>query len=118
MALADFVNQQLVETFTAKATAVNAMVQELPSMAAALQYVVDVCESKQPAGLHKQPTRVKRIVAAPDLNDVDLAALSKSCEKKGFLCIRDGLRRYVAGFDVGITQARLGGKRHLHGEYG
>ena len=40
--------QDLVQDFTAKATAVNAVVQELPNMAAALQYVVDVCENKAP----------------------------------------------------------------------
>ena len=43
--------QDLVQDFTAKATAVNAVVQELPNMAAALQYVVDVCENKAPCEL-------------------------------------------------------------------
>lgn len=36
------VNQELVEAFSAKAALVNAVVQELPTMEAALQYVVDV----------------------------------------------------------------------------
>ena len=40
------VNRELVEAFAAKAAAVSAVVQEVPTMAAALQYVVDVCASK------------------------------------------------------------------------
>ncbi|MDR1659416.1 MAG: lactate utilization protein [Desulfovibrio sp.] len=122
MTQTDSITRQTVETFIAKATAVNAVVQELPTIPAALQYVADVCESKNPAeiladepgteqgppGPNNQPTRVKRIVAAPDLNDEEFAVLSKLCEEKGFLCIREGLRQYVAGFDVGVTKALLG----------
>ena len=58
--------QDLVQDFTAKATAVNAVVQELPNMAAALQYVVDVCENKAPCELmadedvEKRPQRPQR----------------------------------------------------------
>ena len=118
----DSVNQQMVETFIAKATAVNAVVQDLPTIAAALHYVVDVCAGKTPAelladehgteqgppGPNNQPTRVKRIVAAPDLSEDEFAVLSKACEEKGFLCIREGLRNYVAGVDVGVSKALLG----------
>ena len=108
--------QDLVQDFTAKATAVNAVVQELPNMAAALQYVVDVCENKAPCelmadedvekgpnGPNGVPTRVQRIVAAPVLNDEDFATLEAACKEKGFLCIREGLRNHLAGIDVGLT---------------
>jgi L-lactate dehydrogenase complex protein LldG len=122
MAPADSITGQTVETFIAKATAVNAVVQELPTIPAALQYVADVCESKNPSeiladepgteqgppGPNNQPTRVKRIVAAPDLSEEEYATLSAACEEKGFLCIRGGLRKYVAGFDVGVSKALLG----------
>lgn len=114
--------QELVESFTAKAQAVNATVQALPNMAAALQYVVDVCANKAateiladepgtekgPLGPNKQPTRVQKIVAAPQLADDDFAALAKACEEKGFLCLREGVRKYLAGIDVGVGLAELG----------
>ena len=113
--------QDLVQDFTAKATAVNAVVQELPNMAAALQYVVDVCENKAPCelmadedvekgpnGPNGVPTRVQRIVAAPVLNDEDFATLEAACKEKGFLCIREGLRNHLAGIDVGLTSAEMG----------
>ena len=93
-------HQELVEAFSAKAAAVNAVVQEVPNMAAALQYVVDVCASKAPAELladepgtaqgplspNNVPTRVQRVVAAPHLGEADFAALAAACEEKGFLC--------------------------------
>ena len=107
-------HQELVEAFSAKAAAVTAVVQEVPSMAAALQYIVDVCANKAPAelladepgteqgplGPNKVPTRVQRVVAAPQLGDADFATLAAACEEKGFLCIREGLRNYLAGIDV------------------
>lgn len=115
-------NPELVEAFSAKAALVNAVVRELPNMAAALEYVVDVCASKTPAemladepgtekgplGPNKCPTRVQRVVAAPGLNDADFARLEADCEKKGFLCLRKGLRGYLAGIDVGLSEAVLG----------
>ena len=112
--------QDLVQDFTAKATAVNAVVQELPNMAAVLQYVVDVCENKAPCelmadedvekgpnGPNGVPTRVQRIVAAPVLNDEDFATLEAACKEKGFLCIREGLRNHLAGIDVSSSATCL-----------
>jgi L-lactate dehydrogenase complex protein LldG len=122
MAQADSLERQTVETFIARAADIDAVVRELPTSAAALQYVVEVCEGKTPAeiladepgteqgppGPNKQPTRVRRIVAAPDLSDGEFSILSAACEEKGFLCVRDGLRRYLAGIDVGVGKALLG----------
>ena len=116
------VNPELVEAFCAKAALVNAVVQELPNMEATLQYVVDVCEQKSPAemlddepgtpkgplGPNKVPTRVQKIVAAPSLDDADYAVLEKECQEKGFLCIKNGLRKYLAGIDVGLSFAEAG----------
>ena len=114
--------QKLVETFIAKAQAVNAVVQEVPTMAAALQYIVDVCANKAPAelladepgteqgplGPNKVPTRVKKVMAAPQLDEEDFATLAAACAEKGFICIREGLRKYLAGIDVGVCKAELG----------
>lgn len=115
-------HEELVAAFVAKAQAVNAVVQELPDMAAALDYVVDICEKKAPAemladesgtaqgplGPNKVPTRVQKIVAAPELNDADFAKLAAACEARGFLCLKGGLRQYLAGIDMGLSTAELG----------
>ena len=77
------INQALVDEFKAKAGTVNAVVQEVPDLDAALQYVVDVCAAKSPCelladepgtqrgpnGPNGVPTRVQRIVAAPCLGE-------------------------------------------------
>ncbi len=115
-------NQTIVDNFRAKAEAVNAVVQEVPDMRAALQYAVEQCESKAPCelladepdaekgplGPNRVPTRVRRIVAAPCLDDEHFAFLAQACESKGFLCLREGLRKHLAGIDVGISTAVLG----------
>lgn len=116
------VDPQLVEAFGAKAAAVNAVVQELPNMAAALTYAVDICEKKTPAemladepgteqgplGPNRVPTRKRKILAAPALSDADYAELEAACAAKDILCIRSGLRKYLAGIDVGVSPAILG----------
>lgn len=116
------VNQELVDGFTAKAQLVNAVVQELPNMNAALQYVIDVCEKKAPCemldeepdtpkgplGPNKVPTRLQRIIAAPQLPEDQFAELEKLCKAKDFICLRSGLRKYLAGIDMGVSIAELG----------
>lgn len=116
------INQALVDEFRAKAEDVNAVVCEAPDLDAALHYVVTVCEAKAPCELLADepgveqgplgptglPTRVQRIVAAPCLDDEHFAKLSAACETKGFFCIREGLRTYLAGIDVGFSVADLG----------
>ena len=116
------INQALVDEFKAKAGTVNAVVQEVPDLDAALQYVVDVCAAKSPCelladepgtqrgpnGPNGVPTRVQRIVAAPCLDEEHFARLSAACEAKGFLCLKDGLRSRLAGIDVGFSMADFG----------
>ncbi|MBQ7609392.1 MAG: lactate utilization protein [Desulfovibrionaceae bacterium] len=115
------INQELVEAFKAKAALVNATVVEKQNLAEALQYAVSVCETKAPAqllanenvekgplGPNGCPTRVTKILAAPELSDEDFASLSAQCEGKNIACVREGLRGYLAGIDVGLTSAMLG----------
>lgn len=115
------INQELVEAFKAKAALASATVVEKQSLAEAMQYAVEVCEAKAPAQLLANentekgplgplgcPTRVTKILAAPDLSDEDFAALTAACEGKKIACIRDGLRDHLAGIDVGFTRAILG----------
>jgi L-lactate dehydrogenase complex protein LldG len=111
--------QGLVDVFKEKAALVAAKVTEAADLQEALHRVVQICEEKAPCELlapepgtetgplseNKLPTRVQRIIAAPGLSNSDFAALKKACEAKGFLCIREGLRKHLAGFDVGLAWA-------------
>lgn len=116
------INQALVDDFRAKAEAVDAVVHEAADLDAALRYVVKVCEAKAPCelladepgteqgplGPNGFPTRVRRVVAAPCLDDEHFANLAAACEAKGFICLSKGLRSYLAGIDVGFSVAELG----------
>ncbi|HIU17206.1 MAG TPA: lactate utilization protein [Candidatus Avidesulfovibrio excrementigallinarum] len=117
----DPANQELIELFIARAEEAAAKVRRLPDMAAALQYAVEVCMRKAPCelladedvekgpdGPNRVPTRMQKILAAPDLDDKDFAALSAACAAQGIACCREGLRNHLAGIDVGLTTARLG----------
>ncbi|MCL1985831.1 MAG: lactate utilization protein [Betaproteobacteria bacterium] len=111
--------QPLVDAFKEKAALVAAQVSEAADLKEALHRVVQICEEKAPCELlapepgtksgplseNKLPTRAQRIIAAPGLSAEDFAVLEKACEAKGFLCIRGGLRNYLAGFDVGLAWA-------------
>ena len=111
--------QALVDAFKEKAALVATKVTEAANLKEALHRVVQICEEKAPSELltpepgtetgplseNKLPTRAQRIIAAPGLSDEDFALLEKECEAKGFLCIRKGLRKYLAGFDVGLASA-------------
>lgn len=113
---------ELVALFLDRAAVVGARLVKAQSMSEAMQYVVDTCAAKAPCelladesdaekgplGPNKVPTRVQRIVAAPDLAEADFAVLAASCEAQGFLCLKEGLRKHLAGIDVGVATATLG----------
>ena len=116
------VNTELVEAFSAKAGLVNAVVQEFPNMASALQYVVDLCEKKPPCemladepgtekgplGPNGVPTRLKKIMAAPGVQEEVFKELEDLCKEKGIVLLREGQSKYLAGIDLGLSPAVCG----------
>lgn len=117
------INKELVEKFATMATAVNATVVEMPSKEEAYKYIVDLTVSKDPCemladepgtpkgplGPNRVPTRLNRILAMPDLSEEELAKVQEYAKEKGdVLCIREGLRKYGAGLDVGVIEAVAG----------
>ena len=108
-------NPELVEKFTAMAKAVAATVAEVPNREEAFKYIIDLTLSKEPCelladepgtekgplGPNRVPTRVQRVIAAPSLDDEAFAELDKLCQEKGILCLRDNVRKYAAGIDLG-----------------
>ncbi len=117
------INKDLVEKFTTMAKSVAATVVELPTVADAYNYIADLaiakdpCEmlvdepgtEKGPLGPNRVPTRLNRIIAVPELNDEEFAKFQEMCSAKGnILCVREGLRKYGAGIDLGVATAKLG----------
>lgn len=108
-----------VELFKAKAAPVSTKVIEVKGLDEALDYALAVCEQKDfcemllsgcgedlsPAGEGLCRLAEKKTFAAPDLSDEAFAALKARGEAKGFTIIRDGLRKHMAGIDIGFSVA-------------
>ena len=113
----------VVENFKIKAGLVGAVVTEQPSLEAAVQYVIDVCASKSPCeilaeepeaavgpekGPNGMPTRAQRIIAAPEVDKAVFDDRAAKAKAQGFACLSEGLRKHLAGIDVGLSFAICG----------
>jgi L-lactate dehydrogenase complex protein LldG len=112
----------LCSRFTEKATAVSAIVTKITTFNDALDYCINLC-GKQSAcrimisGCEEHlsspadslcSSKHEKIMAAPDLDPAQFAALSVLCDANGFACIRSGMRNHLSGVDIGFTVADLG----------
>ena len=114
---------EVLEKFRKKAELVSAIVSEVDSMAQAIAYTVDLCSQKEACQLlmsgceeslsdkGKDLCELKqfgKIIAAPALNDADLAELVKQAASREISVIKDGMRSHLAGIDIGFTVADYG----------
>ena len=116
-------DSEIVKKFHQKATNVSAIVTEVDSMAQAIAYTVDLCAQKEACQLlmsgceealsdkGQDLCELKewgKIIAAPKLDQKDLAEMVRQAEPKGISVIKDGLRQHLAGIDIGFTIAEWG----------
>ena len=116
-------NPEVLEKFRKKAELVSAIVSEVDSMAQAIAYTVDLCSQKEACQLlmsgceeslsnkGKDLCELKewgKIIAAPGLNDGDMAELVKQAATREISVIKDGMRNHLAGIDIGFTMADYG----------
>lgn len=114
---------EVLEKFRKKAEIVSAIVSEVDSMAQAIAYTVDLCAQKEACQLLMsgceeslsntgqdlcQLKTMGKIIAAPGLNDADMAELVKQAASREISVIKDGLRGHLAGIDIGFTVADYG----------
>ncbi len=111
--------EHVIETFRTKAAVVGAKVINVKSEDEALTYVLEICAAKHPCEVLAAepgpalgpgtadglPTRLRRIVAAPGLPPELYAKLEKLCAEKNYVCIEKGMRKYLAGVDIGFGTA-------------
>ena len=111
------------QTFIEKASQVSARVHRVKDITSALSFSIDLCRSKLPCepqmavgqipGAGGKKTSIRResirIMAAPNLNENDFASLAQRCgEAKDILSIRENLRDYPGGIDMGVTLVDFG----------
>ncbi|NCD26371.1 MAG: lactate utilization protein [Deltaproteobacteria bacterium] len=114
---------EVLEKFKKKAEIVSAIVSEVDSMAQAIAYTVDLCAQKDACQLLMSGCdeslsdkghdlcalkTLGKIIAAPKLSDTDMAELVKQAGAREISVIKDGLRKHLAGIDIGFTMADYG----------
>lgn len=115
--------EEMVNTFIAKAEAVSAVVKKISNMQEALEYTVKICDEKEVCQMLLSGCELpvsdaaaeicelaagEKAIAAPALDQKTLNQLQTLAEKMDFKVIDSGLRRYVSGVDVGLAVADLG----------
>ncbi len=113
----------LIENFTEKARAVSTEVQLVDTIEAAYDYAVTICRDKaacqilssgcefplsDPAEELCGLKQWERLMAAPDLGEDAISALTPLCREAGIGLIDRGMHAYTGGIDVGLTKADAG----------
>lgn len=112
----------LAATFAANAQKVSATVSTVASLDEAFGYAVDLCDRKETcrllvsgceAPLSPQAgdlcdTKQQKLMAAPGLNAWQAARLADRCQARGIVLAGIGLRRHLAGIDIGLTVVDYG----------
>lgn len=109
---ADQQQHEIIETFSHKAQVAGAVVSRVRSFQEAATYAVALCRQKELSRLEigGEPEAAgldSKLIAAPALEAHEFDEL-KGLAGEQVSCLRDGLRRQLAGVDVGFTYADLG----------
>ncbi|MDQ7835076.1 MAG: lactate utilization protein [Humidesulfovibrio sp.] len=111
---------RLADLLTEKAGLVSAIVSRVKTMEEAYAYTLDVCDKKEacqllPSGCESDlssdagalcDAKLGKIIAAPGLPAESAKALGDACAAKGVTFITSGMRKHLAGVDIGFTMAQ------------
>lgn len=110
----------LVEVYKEKAIATACQIAEFNSFEEAIPHLLSIMEKKAPCELLYEedvekgpngpngcPTRVQKVIAAPEIGEY-YEPLKKAFEEKGYKVVDKDLRHYLAGIDMGIAIAKRG----------
>lgn len=110
----------LVEVYKEKAIATACQIAEFNSFEEAIPHLLSIMEKKAPCELLYEedvekgpngpngcPTRVQKVIAAPEIGEY-YEPLKKAFEEKGYKVVDKDLRHYLAGIDMGIAIAKKG----------
>jgi len=105
--------KDLAAVFTQKASLVSACVHEVKDRAAAMDKTLALLAQKPPLDPQmasgKKPDSSVKILAAPNLDHDGFRQLSDQCRAFSHIrVIRDGLRDFPGGIDMGVTTADYG----------
>jgi L-lactate dehydrogenase complex protein LldG len=106
------------QEFIEHASLVSARVFRVKDLAAALDKALELCRSKLPCESQMPDGRTAsdsivtenlRVIAAPNLDEHNFKGFSKVCQEAGdILLIRENMRAYPGGIDMGVTRVDFG----------
>ncbi|MFH1154712.1 MAG: lactate utilization protein [Pseudomonadota bacterium] len=109
---------QMADRFKEKASLVSAHIHDMGTLEDVFQKTLDLCAAKAPlqSMMPSSPgqggsTPVDgegRVIAAPNLSDAEFTRFQFLCREREITLIRDGLRRYPGGIDLGLTHVNFG----------
>ncbi len=88
-----FIN--IIAEFKEKASLVSAVIHDADTIEDSFRIAVSLCKKNS-------------IIASPQLDSSNLPLLEKLCLENGITLIKDNLRKYTNGIDMGITFADYG----------
>ena len=104
--------------FIEKAALVSARVFRVEDLSSALNKALELCKSKLPCESQMPDARDRsdstitenfRVIAAPNLDKDNFIKFSKVCQESGDIrLIRENLRAYPGGIDMGVTRVDFG----------
>ena len=104
--------------FIEMASLVSAQVYRVKDVASALDKALELCKSKLPCESQMLDVlatsgsifnKSSRVIAAPNLDEDNFTWFSKECQEAGdILLIREDLRAYPGGIDMGVTLVDFG----------
>ena len=116
------VTPSLPELFRTAAEKVSAVVSEVRTLEAALEYAADLCSRKEacqllasgcaeplsPAAGTLCAAKAAKIMTAPDLDPQAWTTLNRLCTQRGILLAGGSMRNHLSGIDIGLTMAQWG----------
>lgn len=102
-------NINIIEEFKEKASLVSAVVHDADTIEDAFRIAVSLCKGKT-VSLGNE----KKVIASPALDSSIYSSLEKYssletiCQENGISLIKNNLRKYTSGIDMGITFADYG----------
>ena len=105
-------DKAMISRFRERAELVSAKVYPVPDMGAALEKAVSLCLAKSPlepqmnAGASYDAS--ERVMAAPNLEGAAFDILAEACQTAGISLVREDLRQYPWGIDMGVTLMDFG----------
>lgn len=109
-------SRQIISKFKKKASMVSAFVHAVSGIEDALKKTIHLCRQKDPCEYlmprqnrhHDDSPNAVKILSAPNLDVFSYDLLQSLCQENNITLIKEGVRNYPGGIDMGVTLMDFG----------